>query len=352
MPSQEFSGTYTALVTPFKSDGSVDFDGLERNVRFQIDQGITGVLPVGTTGESPTLSTEEHNQVVSRARKAAESRCDLLAGAGSNSTAEAIGHCRHALEAGIEKVLLVDCYYNGPSSLELRREYYQAILDELPDVKAVIYVIPGRTGTAISPVDIAILSQQYDRVLAIKEATGDLARMADERTLMPDISILSGDDDKTFDMMQSPAIRANGVISVTSNIAPAAVAAMVRAFLSGKPAEAIKVSEKLKPLFGLVTVKADTERIMPDGKKVKVTDRFRNPLAVKTIMNVLGMAAGPCRQPLGMFTPEGMGLVRRTLRQVYRDTPEILEPIGAFYGVDLEKRLADDSLWQAAVYPD
>jgi 4-hydroxy-tetrahydrodipicolinate synthase len=352
MPVVQFSGTYTALVTPFQPDGSVDFDGFHRNIRFQIEQGITGVLPVGTTGESPTLSTDEHNQVVARSREFAGERCDIFAGAGSNSTREALGHCRHALEAGIDKVLLVDCYYNGPSSLELRREYYQPLLDELSGLKVIIYVIPGRTGTAISPVDIAVLSGEYDRVIAVKEATGDLERMAEERSLMPEMSIMSGDDDKTFEMLQNPAIRANGVISVTSNIAPAAVSRMTRALLEGDLDEAGKLHDQLKPLFELVTVKAQSERTLPSGRKVTVQDRFRNPLAVKTMMNVLGMPAGACRRPLGRMTREGAEKVRAALLQVHRESPGILAPVESFYGVSLEERLADRELWSAAAYGD
>lgn len=352
MPAVEFSGTYTALITPFGPDGSVDYEGFHRNIRFQIEQGITGILPVGTTGESPTLSTAEHNQVVARAKEFAGDGCDIFAGAGSNSTEEALGHCRHALDAGIDKVLLVDCYYNGPSSLELRREYYQALLDELPGIKVIIYVIPGRTGTAVSPVDIAILSGEYDRVIAVKEATGDLERMAEERSLMPDMSIMSGDDDKTFEMMQNPAIRADGVISVTSNIAPGAVSRMTRALLEGDLEGAGKLHDQLKPLFELVTVKAQSERTLPSGRTVTVQDRFRNPLAVKTMMHVLGMPAGGCRRPLGRMTREGMEKVRAVLRQVHRDSPGILAPIERFYGVSIARRLQDQELWNRAVYPD
>jgi len=213
MPIFDFNGTWTALITPFKEDGSVDYDGLEKNIEFQISEGITGILPVGTTGESPTLSTDEHNEVIALANRIANGRCEVLAGTGSNSTREALNHTKHAIEHGIDKVLLVDCYYNGPSSLELRKEYYQKILDNFKDVKIVIYVIPGRTGTAILPEDIAILSEEYDRVVAIKEATGDLERMKRERELMPEMSIMSGDDDKTYIMMTDEKIDAAGVPS-------------------------------------------------------------------------------------------------------------------------------------------
>ncbi len=352
MPVVDFGGSWTALVTPFKEDFSVDFDGLEKNISFQIDQGITGVLAVGTTGESPTLSTKEHNKVIAKARAFAGDGCDILAGTGSNSTDEAIGHTRHALKAGVDKVLLVDCYYNGPSSLELRREYYETVLKELPDAKIVVYVIPGRSGTAISPVDIAVMSGAYDRVIAIKEATGDLNRMEEERALMPGMSIMSGDDDRTFAMMSNPKIGAAGVISVTTNIAPRAVIGMVEAVLGGDMEQAREIEHKIKPLLAMVTVKAESERILPDGRRVAVQDRFRNPVSIKAAMNILGMPAGPCRKPLGRLTSAAVSVIRNTLNEVYGKSPEILSPIGDFYGVDIEKRLQDDTLWQSLVYSD
>jgi len=350
MPVFDFRGTWTALVTPYKEDSAVDFEGLKKNIGFQIDQGVTGVLPVGTTGESPTLATDEHNLVVQKAREYAGKGCDIFAGTGSNSTAEAINHTKHALDTGIDKVLLVDCYYNGPSSLELRREYYQAVLDRFPDVKIVIYVIPGRTGTVIDPVDIAVLSGEYDRVIAIKEATGDLERMKRERALMPDMNIISGDDDKTCRMMTDPMIRAGGVISVTSNLAPGAVVKMVGAALRGDADEAKKLAEELKPLFSIVTVKAESVRILPDGDKTTVQDRFRNPLPVKTAMRALGMPAGPARPPLGKMTREGVDVVRNTLKSVWEESPHVLEPINTFYGTDIEKRLNDDKVWEPLAY--
>jgi 4-hydroxy-tetrahydrodipicolinate synthase len=350
MPRSEFKGSWTALVTPFKDNGSVDFEGLERNIEFQTTQGITGILAVGTTGESPTLSTEEHREVIAKAGVYAQGRCDVLAGAGSNSTHEAIEHCRHTLKSGISKVLLVDCYYNGPSSIELRDEYYRKILDEFSEIGIVIYVIPGRTGTAISAADIAVLSGEYDGVIAIKEATGDLGRMEDERSLMPEISIMSGDDDKTYDIMASTSIGAQGVISVMTNIAPKAIAQMVNELLKGNTQKAAQLEKKLKPLFSTVTVKAKSERNLPGGKKIVVEDKFRNPLAIKTMMNALGMPAGPTRPPIGKLTKEGIEIVRSTLTQVLENSPEILEPIEDFYRVDLEKKIYDDKNWNPLLY--
>jgi len=350
MPAYDFKGTWTALVTPFNKDGSVDLAGFEKNIEFQIAQGITGVLPVGTTGESPTLEEKEHASLIKNAKKIAGKRCEVLAGTGSNSTREAINYCGHALSAGIDKVLLVDCYYNGPSTLELREEYYRAILEEFKNIMIVIYVIPGRTGTAISPADIAILSGMYDRVLAIKEATGDLGRMEEERAMMPSMSIMSGDDDKTCEMMTNAKIRSQGVISVTSNIAPKAVQEMVSSLLAGNIERGKALAQKLKPLFSVVTVKVPSKRTLPGGKETTVEDRFRNPMAIKAAMNVLGLAAGPARRPLGKLTRDGALVVQNALKAVHESSPEILGPIEDFYKVDIKKRINDDALWAGQVY--
>ncbi|RKY02831.1 MAG: 4-hydroxy-tetrahydrodipicolinate synthase [Spirochaetes bacterium] len=339
-------GTWTALITPFTDDNKVDYEGLEKNIQFQIEEGITGILPVGTTGESPTLSPEEHDQVIQKSYEFAGRKCEILAGTGSNSTKEAIEHTKNAVETGIEKVLLIDCYYNGPSSFELREYYYSVILKEFPEVKIVLYVIPGRTGTAILPEDIAILSAEYGRVIGIKEATGDIERMKRERKLMPDMSILSGDDDITFKIMKDPDIKASGVISVISNVAPGAVSRMVNLMLEGKTEEAKKLEEKLKPLFSIVTVKAKSKRKLSDGTEVEVIDKYRNPLAIKTVMNALGMPAGFPRMPIGKMQKEGIQVVKDALFKVWRESPEILEPVGKFYNVDIEERLNSEKVWE------
>lgn len=346
MPIADLKGTWTALVTPFTEDNRVDYRGLEKNIQFQIEQGITGIVPVGTTGESPTVNEKEHTEILQKSKNFAGDKCEVLGGAGSNSTQEALYYCKHALKSGIDKVLLVDCYYNGPSSLELRDEYYKTILDEFEELKVVIYVIPGRTGTAILPVDIALLASEYDRVIAIKEATGDLQRMEEERVIMPLMSILSGDDDKTYEMMVNPNIKASGVISVISNIAPGALSDMVDLINHGNEEKGKVIAEKLKPLFSIVTVKVKSRRILPDGREISVEDRFRNPLAIKTAMNAMGIPSGHPRKPLGRMTREGGQIVRDALTKVYRNSPEILAPIEKFYRVNIEACLNDNDRWE------
>jgi len=269
MPRSDFNGSWTALITPFRDDGIIDYEGLEKNVQFQVDQGITGILAVGTTGESPTLSNREHIEVIAQANKFAGKKCGVLAGTGSNCTSEALDHCA-------------------------------------------------------------------------------------QRGLMPQMNIMSGDDDKTYEMMTKGSILAQGVISVVTNIAPKAVIEMVDALRKGGSGDAdtraLALVKKLKPLFSIVTVKAKSERTLPDGKKIVVEDRFRNPLATKTLMNALGMPAGPTRQPMGKINREGLAVVRNAVIEVFENSPEILEPIAQFYGIDLEERINDDSYWKPLMY--
>ena len=347
-----FQGAWTALVTPMTPDGAVDWEGLEKNLQFQAEQGITGLVPTGTTGESPTLTWDEHNRAIDCALKQAAGKCQVIAGTGSNSTQEAVESTEHAVGHGAQAALLVDCYYNGPSSLELRNEYYGVLAELFPDVFFVPYIIPGRSGTALSVEDLAILAADYPNICAVKEATGDLERMARTRELLgSEFVILSGDDDITFKMMTDPSIKAGGVISVVSNVAPAAVSEMVGKLLAGDLERASALRDALAPLFSIVTVKVEGERTLPDGAAVTVQDRFRNPLAVKSLMGALGMPSGPARQPLGRMTQAGVDAVRSAARSVWRNNPEILAPIGGFYGSDVEARIADDSVWAGLSYP-
>lgn len=347
-----FQGAWTALVTPMTSDGAVDWGGLEKNLQFQIEAGITGVVPTGTTGESPTLAWDEHNNIIERTLKQAAGKCRVIAGTGSNSTQEAVESTEHAADHGAQAALLVDCYYNGPSSLELKNEYYGVLAELFPEMAFIPYVIPGRSGTALSVEDLAILAHEYPNIHAVKEATGDLDRMVRTRQLLgPEFQILSGDDDLTYKLMTTSEIGCSGTISVVSNVAPAAVEQMVRKVLAGDMATAKSLMEALSPLFGIVTVKVNSTRILPDGSTATVQDRFRNPLAIKTLMTGLGMPAGPGRQPLGRMTAEGVNVVRNAARTVWMQHPEILQPISRFYGVDVEARIARDSAWEGLSYP-
>jgi len=341
-----FSGAYTALVTPMRRGGEVDYGALERLVEFQVEGEIRGILAVGTTGESPTLTWDEHNEVTGKIHEHIGGRCTTIAGTGSNCTEETMKATRHSSELGIGSVLLVDPYYNGPSSLEIRLEYVAPVAEAFPGVQVIPYVIPGRTGAQLLPQDLAVLHSEHANVRAVKEATGNLDNMRLTRRLCGgDFDILSGDDNMTYAMMTSPEIRASGVISVTSNVAPGAVQQMTRRLLEGDVKGATELSKALDPLFNLVTVK--TEEETPFGP---APCKARNPLPYKALMNVLGMPAGPCRQPLGKMTKRGLDVVLTTARRVYEANPEVLEPVENFFDVDLGERLHKERFWRGLAY--
>ena len=323
----------------------IDYEGLQQLVEFQTKNGVKGILAVGTTGESPTLYWDEHNKVIEKTHEYA-GKALTIAGTGSNSTQETIDATAHAFNSGIKAALLVDPYYNGPSSLEIRKEYVEPIASRFPEVQMIPYVIPGRTGTQLLPQDIAILHDQYPNVRCVKEATGDLKNMELTRQVCgADFDILSGDDDKTYTMMVSPDIGASGVISVTSNVAPGAVVDMVHYLLDGNEEAAVVIQQALQPLFNLVTVK--TTEQTPYGP---VVCRARNPLAYKTLMNLLGMPAGPCRQPLGKMTPAGLEVVLLNVRKVYEANPQVLDPVAEFFDVDLKDRLYNEKYLEGLTY--
>ena len=345
-----FQGCYTALVTPMKGESgeAVNFKALEKLVEFQVASDVSGVLAMGTTGESPTLTWEEHSEVVIKSREFCRDRCQVIAGTGSNCTAETMHSTRHVVRYKINAILLVEPYYNGPSSIEIRREYMGPVAEAFPEVQMIPYVIPGRTGTQLLPEDLALLHEQYPNVSAVKEASGSLDNMRRDRECCgPTLDILSGDDDMTFRMMTDPAIAAGGVISVMSNVVPGALQQMTAALLEGRTEEAARLHEALKPLLGIVTVK--TQEPSPYGDRLC---KARNPLPIKTLMRVLGMPVGPCRRPLGRMTRAGLNVVLDAARAVWRANPEILEPVAHAFEVDIEERLHDPGFTQGCTYED
>jgi len=328
------TGSFTALITPFRNN-TVDYDGLDKLMDFQIQNGISGVLAVGTTGESPTLAWDEHNRVIEKVAQKTKGKCLCIAGTGSNYTAEALAATEQAANKGVDAVLLVDPYYNGPSSLEIRREYVEPVARAFPKLDVIPYIIPGRTGAQMFPEDLAILFKTCKNVRTVKEATGNIENMRKTRKCCgPDFSILSGDDGLTVKMMRDPEIKAAGVISVVSNIAPKAVAEMVNRLNNGDSDGAEEINSALEPLYSLITVK--TKETTAYGE---VEVRARNPLAVKTLMSILGLPSGTCRQPLGRMTQKGFDYVLKTTRKEKEKTPEILRPAAEFFNLDFEARL-------------
>ena len=340
-----FSGCYTAIVTPMK-DSTIDYDGLGRLMDFQVQAGVSGVVMVGTTGESPTMNWTEHIGVIERALDCSSEKFLVVAGTGSNSSQEAIEATKKSWDLGAKAALLIDPYYNGPSSIEIRKEYYEPIARSVPEMQLIPYVIPGRTGTQLMPQDLAILHRTCGNVNAVKEATGDYenARLT-RRVCGNQFDILSGDDDRTYELMTMKDIRACGVVSVASNIAPKAVHDMCKFIMLGELDKAERLADSLKPLFQIVTVK--TEETTPYGT---VSCKARNPLPCKPLMNIIGMPSGPCRAPLGKMTRKGIEVLLEKTRTVYKNNPGILHPIEEFFNVDLQKRLYDDRYWRDLCY--
>jgi len=189
---------------------------------------------------------------------------------------------------------------------------------------------------------LAILHRKFKNVRSVKEATGDLARMAKTRTLCgEDFDILSGDDDKTFEMMTRNDIRSSGVVSVTSNIVPGPIGEMIKAIRDGNMEKANRMKETLDPLFKVVTVTT-----LESYEGFDVPCKFRNPLAIKTMMKGLGLPSGPCRPPLGKMTPKGVEVVTNALKEVYEKDKEVLMPLQEFYKINIEERLSNDRYWK------
>ena len=340
------SGCYTALISPFNQAGELDQEGLDKLIDFQIQNGITGILATGTTGESPTFKWPEHDFVVTRVAKAAKNKCLMIAGTGTNNTQEALEATEHAVKEEVDAVLLVDPYYNCPSSLEIRKEYYEVIAKQFPDIDLIPYIIPGRTSTQLLPQDLAILAQNCPNVSSVKDATGNLDNMKLIRQCCgSDFMIFSGDDGLIYDIMTNPEIRACGAISVMSNIVPKFMTKLVSLLNKGDIKEAGELNNALKPLMNLVVVTTKE-----DSQFGPVTCKARNPLPIKTLMRVLGMPSGPCRKPLGKMTKKGFTILLDTVKKVFASNPEFFEPIASYFEVDIEKQLNDSAFHRTLTY--
>ena len=238
-----FRGAFVAIVTPF-TDGQVDEQGLVDLIEFHIANGTHGIVPCGTTGESATMSHDEHHRVVELTVKTVNGRVPVLAGSGSNSTSEAIDLTRHAKQAGADGVLMVSPYYNKPSQEGLF--YHYKAVAEAVDIPIILYNVPSRTSSNILPQTVARLAG-IDNVVGIKEATGDLNQISEVIRLCPDdFAVLSGDD---FTSMPTVLVGGTGVISVTSNVAPKDMAQMMDAALAGDLARARQLHYRLFPLM-------------------------------------------------------------------------------------------------------
>lgn len=236
-----FQGTYTAIVTPFDADGNVDYGKLQALIELQIEGGVDGIVPVGTTGESPTLSFDEHTKVVEVTVNTCSGRARVIAGTGANSTSEALELTQRAKDAGADGTLQVTPYYNRPSQSGLV-QHFSAVADlGLP---VVLYNVPGRTGREIA-IDTVVQLAAHPGIVAVKEAGGSVDRVSEILSIC-DITVLSGDDSLTLPMM---AVGAKGVISVATNVSPEPVSRMVNLALDGKWEEARELHLKHHRLF-------------------------------------------------------------------------------------------------------
>ena len=285
-----FTGTYTALVTPFRDD-RIDEEAFSHLVEQQITAEVDGIVPAGTTGESPTLNHDEHVHIIRLAVELARGRCKVIAGTGSNSTRKAVATTREAEAAGADGVLLVAPYYNKPSQEGLYR-HFRAIA-EATRLPVILYSIPGRCGVEIGVETTRRLAADCPSVVAIKEAGGSVDRVSQLRTALPDtFSILSGDDGLTLPFLAAGAV---GVISVASNLVPAEIVRLVRAFTHGKADVARGVHERLYPLFRDLFIEP-------------------NPVPLKTAMALSGDWLRPeVRLPLCEMSDANLAQLRRTL---------------------------------------
>jgi 4-hydroxy-tetrahydrodipicolinate synthase len=287
-----FRGTYTAIVTPFR-DGAVDEAAFTSLVEWQVESGITGIVAVGTTGESPTLDNAEHARVIELAVQAARGRCKVIGGTGSNSTTEAISLTADAEKVGADAVLLVTPYYNKPTQEGLFRHFKAiAASTKLP---VILYSVPGRCGIEIA-VDTAVrLARECPNIVSIKEAGGSVDRINQLRTaLPPEFSVLSGDDSIALPSM---AAGAEGVISVASNIIPREMSRMIQAFAEGRAEEARGLHARYYPLFRDLTLET-------------------NPVPIKTAVSLTGRISGEFRLPLCEMAPANAAKLLATLRNL------------------------------------
>lgn len=275
-----FKGVYTAIVTPFNEDGSLDLESLDRLIEFQIENNIAGIVPVGTTGESPTLSMEEHMKVVAHTCDTVNKRVMVIAGAGSNNTEDAIELAQASKEAGADATLQVAPYYNKPTQEGFYR-HYMKIADEVA-LPHIVYNIPGRTGKNIE-VDTMVRLAGHPNIAAVKEASGSIMQMMEVIEKTPDdFSVLSGDDGITLPLT---AAGGNGVISVTSNLFPALMNDFAGSGLSGDFKKMRELNNKLMPLFRMMSIE-------------------QNPIPIKTALAIKGYVKEVFRLPICELRPE------------------------------------------------
>lgn len=276
----QLKGCYVAIVTPFDNTGNIDENGLRNNIEFLVKAGVAGLVPCGTTGESATLSWEEHLRVVDITIDQVQKRVQVIAGAGSNNTSESIVAAQHARDKGADAILCITPYYNKPTQEGLY-QHYRTIASRV-DVPIVVYNVPGRTAVNLQPVTLERLCE-FDSIVAVKEASGDLLQISEiHRRCGSRIAILSGDDALTY---PSLVCGATGVISVVANIVPQKMVALIDAQQKNDHTKALAIHEELLPICNAMFIET-------------------NPMPVKAALNFMGMAAGTLRLPLVSMSEE------------------------------------------------
>jgi len=289
-----FRGTFTALVTPFR-EGAIDFTALQNLIESQIAAGIDGIIAVGTTGESPTLTHDERKEVIHCAIATANKRCLVLAGTGSYSTREAIAATEEAEKLGVDGALLVAPYYNKPSQEGLLR-HFSAIAKSTP-LRLMLYNIPGRCGVDIAAETVARIQSDCPNVVSIKEAGGNVDRVSELRARLPDaFTVLSGDDGLTLPFLAAGAV---GVVSVASNLLPREICELVGAFANGDLNRAERLHRKLYWLFKDLFIEP-------------------NPVPIKTALSWRGTISAEVRLPLCEMSAANQARLRKTLDEFER----------------------------------
>ncbi len=292
MIASDFYGTFTALITPFHTDESIDFEALEKLIEEQITAGITGLVMIGTTGESPTLTWEEHDSVVKFAVEKSKGRIKIIAGTGSNSTHEAVEHSRIAEKNGADALLVVSPYYNKPTQQGLF-EYFSTVCQSV-SIPVIVYNIQGRCGVNVETSTLLRIAQSHKNCIGVKEASGNIDQMMDVlKTLPKDFVVLSGDDGLTFPLM---ALGGHGVISVLSNALPLEVKKMVESALSGN------FTAARDQHFALLS-------------RMKACFIETNPIPIKTLLAKMGKCEEVFRAPLCLMGTENKKKLLETFQK-------------------------------------
>ena len=290
-----FEGTYVAMVTPFDNEKQIDEEGFRSNINFLIEKGVTGLVGAGTTGESATLSHEEHQRVIEILVDEVDGRVETVAGTGSNATSEAISLTKFAYDAGADSALLITPYYNKPQQHAMV-EHYKTIAETV-DIPLIAYNVPSRTGVNMDVETIVELAK-IDGIDAVKEASGSVDKVSDiynalsKENLEDDFNILSGEDSLTLPIM---AVGGTGVISASANIDSQRMVLMVDSILNDDYTRAMELHYEMLELIRALFIES-------------------NPVPVKTAMNLMGLPSGPLRQPLAEMKEDNLEILKKALK--------------------------------------